>query len=284
MIGKKLKQFLTTDFPYLTTKEKIYMIALTGLYVSLFLLFFQPFGVNNYDPREHITSQFLLMTLLMGVVVSILISISEFIFFPRVAKRINGKNLVGWIIWSMLWLSSGVFLFYNYLGEWHDLSWTSYFGFVGNISILCLIPLTGILVYVRIRNLSQSLESAHAITYHGEGSDQLLTFKADNDKDQFTVPLKYIVYMEAEDNYVAIYHITHGTLSKTLVRKSLKRIQQENHHAALVRCHRSFIVNLVHLLEVKGNRTKLNVTLTHLKNPIPVSRQYLDDIYKLIPG
>lgn len=191
--------------------------------------------------------------------------------------------MVVWILWSIVWLSTGIFLFYNFLGEWHDMRWTSYLSFIGNIGGLSLIPLIGILLFIKIRTLRTSLESAHTYTYGDTEGDQLLTFKAENLKDHFTLPLKCIVYLESEDNYVAIYHLKNDVLAKSLIRKSLKSIQQEGHHKALIRCHRSFIINLMHLQQVYGNRNKLSVFLGPVKEPIPVSGQYLDDIYKLIP-
>jgi len=267
----------------LSFKEKGYFVMLTGLFVALFLLFFQPFGVNNYDPSERITLQFFLIVMLMGLLVSLLLAVNEFILFRLVVRKQTRKIMIAWILWSIVWLSTGLFLVYNFLGEWHDLKWTSYLSFIGNIGTLSLIPIAGILLYIKIRTLSTSLESAHAYTYGGAEGDQLLAFKADNLKDHFTLPLKYVVYLESEDNYVAIYHLKNDALAKTLLRKSLKSIQQEGHHKALIRCHRSFIINLMHLQQVYGNRNKLSVFLGPVKEPIPVSRQYLDDIYKLIP-
>lgn len=267
----------------LSPREKGYFIILTGLFVSFFLLFFQPFGVNNYDPSERITLQFFSIALLMGVIVILLLAFNEFIVFSLIIKQRSRKIMVAWIIWSIVWLSTGLFIFYNYLGEWHDLSWISYLSFIGNVGTLSLIPLAGILLFIKIRTLKTSLSSAHSFTYGGAEGDQLLTFKADNLKDHFTLPLKFIVYIESEDNYVAIYHLKNDVLIKTLLRKSLKSIQQEGHHKALIRCHRSFIINLMHLQQVYGNRNKLSVFLGPVKDSIPVSRQYLDDIYSLIP-
>ncbi|MFZ1806932.1 MAG: LytTR family DNA-binding domain-containing protein [Cyclobacteriaceae bacterium] len=267
----------------LSIKEKVYFIILTGLFVSFFLLFFQPFGVNNYDPAERITLQFFSIAMLMGVIVSMLLAFNEFILFRLIIKQQTRKTMIAWIIWSIIWLSTGLFLFYNYLGEWHDFKWTSYLSFIGNIGTLSLIPLVGIVLFIKIRTLRTSLESAHAYTYGGAEGDQLLTFKADNLKDHFTLPLKYVVYLESEDNYVAIYHLKNDVLNKALIRKSLKSIQQEEHHKTLIRCHRSYIINLMHLQQVYGNRNKLSVFLGPVKDPIPVSRQYLNDIYNLIP-
>ena len=248
----------------------------------LFLLFFQPFGVNNYNPKETITLQFFLTMLLMGIAVSALLALNELVLFPLLIKHPRRIEMITWIVWSIIWLGSGVFLLYNYLGNWHDFVWSSYFEFIGNIGVVSLIPIVGEFFYIKIKDLRVSLEEAHAYSYGKADGDHLLIFGADNLKDQLTVPLKYLVYLESEDNYIAIYHLKQETLTKTLIRKSLKSVQEEAHHPALIRCHRSFIINLVHLQQVYGNRNKLKLYLVPLKDPIPVSRQYIDDVFQLV--
>ncbi len=255
-----------------------------GLFVTLFLLFFQPFGINNYDPRETISLQFFLLVLTMGSTSVVFMAINElFLYSLIIKKQPKQKELMVWTFWSILWLSGGIFLLYNYLGNWHDFHLTSYLEFVGNTAVLCALPIASIFIYVRIRELRTSLAKAHTYSYQGAiDTSELIVFYADNQKDQFTIPLKFIVYLESEDNYISIHHLDNGSVVKTLLRKNLKRIQQEEHHPALIRCHRSYIINLVHLHKIVGNRNKLDVHLVHLNNTIPVSRQYMDEVYALI--
>lgn len=51
----KLKDILAAKSPVLSRSEKAYFVLLTGFFVFLFLLFFQPFGVNNYNTQESLT-------------------------------------------------------------------------------------------------------------------------------------------------------------------------------------------------------------------------------------
>lgn len=279
---KSITTFVSGEYSPLTKKEKIYFIIATGLFVFLFLLYFQPFGVNNYNPQESITSQFFLFMLIFGSYVSLVLAINEFVIYPLVIRDPVRKKMIAWIAWSIIWLSTWLFFFYNFLGGWHDFKWTSYFQFIANIGTLGIIPIIGAVLYKKIRDLRSSLDSAYSYSHEALEKEHLLVLKADNLKDHFTIPLKHLVYIETEDNYVGIYHLLNGSLIKTLFRKSLKSIQGEQHHAALVRCHRSCLINLIHLQHVTGNRNKLSVHLEHVGHPISVSRQYLEDIYMLI--
>jgi len=279
---ERISDFLSKEISVLSRVEKVFFVAGTGLFIFLFLLFFQPFGVNNYDPRETISFQFFWLMFSMGLFVSVVLAINEFLLFPLLIKKYSRKGMILWSLWSVFWLGSWIFLFYNYLGGWHDLQWKSFFGFIGNIGMMSILPIAVILFYIRIRELGISLKSAHSFSYGSAIGDQLLIFTADNLKDQFSVPLKYLLYLESEDNYIAVYHLHDGSPKKTLIRKSLKQVQEENLDPALIRCHRSLIINQFHLQQIKGNRNKLVLSLDHVKDPIPVSRQYIDDIYLLI--
>ena len=278
----KLKAVLETKSPVLNRREKIYSVLLAGFFVFLFLLFFQPFGVNNYNTQETITLEFFLAILLMWVLISLLLAINEFFIFPMLVKQPTRGKMLGWIIWSMVWLSCGVFLFYNYLGGWHDFRLSSYFEFFGNIAALSLFPLGGLFLYLKIRELRKALETDHPYTYRAEEDEFLLVFTAENQKDHFTLPLKLLLFIESDDNYVSIHHLQDARVTKTLFRKSLKSIQEEALHPALLRCHRSYLINLTHLQQIHGNRNKLKVLLNHVKAPIPVSRQYMDSVFALV--
>ncbi len=278
----KLKAGLATKSPVLNRREKIYSVLMAGFFVFLFLLFFQPFGVNNYNTQETITLEFFLAILLMWVLISLLLAINEFFIFPMLIKQPTRGKMLGWIIWSMVWLSSGVFLFYNFLGGWHDFQLSSYFEFLANIAALSLFPLGGLFLYLKIRELHKALETDHPYTYRAGEDEFLLVFTAENQKDHFTLPLKLLLFIESDDNYVSIHHLQDDRVIKTLFRKSLKSIQEEALHPALLRCHRSYLINLAHLQQIHGNRNKLTIFLNHVKAPIPVSRQYMDSVFALV--
>jgi len=261
-----LNNYLKQRVEPLKTMEKLVFISMTGFFVFLFLLFFQPFGVNNYDPEETITTQFFWVMAFMGAVVSIIIAINEFLIYRIfMSKRPSRRAFLIWIAWSIVWLSTGIFLFYNLLGNWHDFSWSSWLEFIGNMGILCLIPVTAIFVYIRIRDLNQTLHARELKLYSSDSGDMLINILAENEKDHFSIPLKYLVYVESQDNYIAVHYLKGGNLTKVLIRRSLKSLQEESIHPALLRCHRSIMVNLKHIREVRGNRKKLELTLENLE-------------------
>ena len=65
-------------------------------------------------------------------------------------------------------------------------------------------------------------------------------------------------------------------LKKTLLRGSLSRFEEQAHHPDVVRCHRSFVVNLRQVASVSGNAQGYKLQLQNYPSPIPVARRYGD--------
>ena len=90
-----------------------------------------------------------------------------------------------------------------------------------------------------------------------------------------TVDLQFI---EAEKNYIIITELIEGVPKKTLLRlsmvKALEQIEDEN----ITACHRSYIVNLKSVINVKGNSQGLKLVLNENLKPVPVSRSYKKEI------
>ena len=62
---------------------------------------------------------------------------------------------------------------------------------------------------------------------------------------------------------------------------SLQQVKLPNFH--IIRCHRSFVVNLDHVIEVGGNAQGLKLHLNMLEDYIPVSRKYIPVVQQNMP-
>ena len=276
-----IKNYLFKQVTLLSTKEKWVFVTSTAIFLFLFMIFFQPFGVNNYDPKEAITPLFLTMMVLFSIVTMLAMVISEIIIQPLLLRNPNRIKVILWIVGSVLWLTTIIFLFYNYVGNWHDFKWSSYFEFIGNIGAISLIPLSGILIFNRIKTLRKQLEEINfKVENDGTNLEDVISIVADNGKDKFVIPSQNLIFLESDDNYISIHHLQNEQLTKTLVRQSLKNIDSSN-YPTLIRCHRSYIINTLQIESVSGNRNKLIVKLKGMNDPIPVSRQYTESILQL---
>lgn len=80
-----------------------------------------------------------------------------------------------------------------------------------------------------------------------------------------------IVYLESSRNYVAV----HTSEKEYLVRDTMANLEQRLAAGSFVRCHRSYLVNLDHVAEIRNMDNNYRITLTSGAD-IPLSRSYRD--------
>ena len=105
-------------------------------------------------------------------------------------------------------------------------------------------------------------------------SNELMKFPDDKGNLKFTMPLKDICYIESTDNYVDIYYVSQDNLKKELLRNSLKNLDKTFEGTSIIRCHRSYMVNLENLNLVKKTGQKMLIKLNHVPELIPISKTY----------
>lgn len=258
------------------TPNKWWFCAMTGLFISLFMIAFQPFGVTNHDPDFQINTFFVLLMLAIGVTVMVVLALNEFLLRARIIPSLTPSKLAAWLAWVYVLVGSVTFLLYNAAGNWHDFFFLSWLGFVRDVGMIITFPIVGYLFYVR----HQALRSEYVRLQSNppESSDRMMTFTSKNGKDPLIVSVRDLLYLESEDNYVSISYLENEQPGSHLIRSSLKRLEDQIVDTQLVRCHRSFIVNLSRVRSCRGNRHGLHLKLTGMSGIVPVSRKYAESI------
>ena len=73
-----------------------------------------------------------------------------------------------------------------------------------------------------------------------------------------------------------LYYIEKGQIKIFLIRSSISNLSNSINNFIIVRCHRSYIVNLLHVSVVKGRSNNLTLNNDHFDSPIPVSKSYYE--------
>ena len=101
----------------------------------------------------------------------------------------------------------------------------------------------------------------------------LIEFRGEGRTEQFAIAADAFRYAQAQDNYVALYYLKNKTLHKELIRTSLSDLLIKVSWDDLIRCHRSYAVNIKQVHSVKQGNPML-LYLRDLEAPIRVSRSY----------
>jgi DNA-binding LytR/AlgR family response regulator len=107
-----------------------------------------------------------------------------------------------------------------------------------------------------------------------------ITLTSINENEDLRIGADDLVYITSADNYIEIYYNSSDQLKKKLLRNTLKNteaifIDFQN----IIRCHKSYIVNLNYVVNVTGNAQGYKLHLENNDLLIPVSRK-LDDFVK----
>jgi hypothetical protein len=110
----------------------------------------------------------------------------------------------------------------------------------------------------------------------------LLFIKTQVKQDDFSLNLDDLLFVKAEGNYIEL-----TTCSKSQVNSELKRISltqfesQISAYSNFFRCHRAYLVNMLHVEKVSGNSQGYLLAFNNVQSMVPVSRSQLDGFNNL---
>ncbi len=106
-------------------------------------------------------------------------------------------------------------------------------------------------------------------------SIELINFKDESGQIKFSVQRSNLIYLESASNYLMVFYKIDDEVKREMVRNTLKKIQEEMEAFNIIRCHRSYMVNMQNVIFAKKDGRNYMLKLQQVKNMIPVSRNYL---------
>jgi hypothetical protein len=292
--------FLKKPYPYYTFSVRdIYSNFLIGCFVAFFLIVFQPYEIPLWQ-----TDAKILKLIGFGFVSFICPLVFRFIF-TLVLKNRNIEET--WTVWKEILGLLSVICFIA-LGNlfYGNLIKISHFNFqeltlaLAATFLLAVFPITAnvAIKYNRFLALNQKdaelmeaevlhfqnkVETENSIkTEHNEIiNNGLLVLIAENEKDKIEIIAEELLFIESADNYSNIIFYKNNKVNKQLLRGSLKRIESQITFPFIVRCHRSYIVNLKLINHIKGNAQgyRIDFKIDQIDS-IPVSRNYSKALFE----
>ena len=93
-----------------------------------------------------------------------------------------------------------------------------------------------------------------------------------------------VLYIEAEENYVHIVHLDNGQVKDFTLRSSMVALEDVLAKHGLVRCHRSFFVNPIHVDLVRKDEIGYALAVLNREGlkSVPVSRRYYESLTAIL--
>jgi DNA-binding LytR/AlgR family response regulator len=108
----------------------------------------------------------------------------------------------------------------------------------------------------------------------------LIAFQDEKGEFKISIVRENLLYVDSADNYATIHYLNKSKLSHYLIRNSLKWMEENlTKESTLVRCHRSYIVNLDKVKVLRKTKDGIFLELDALNTPdIPVSKTYYERV------
>ncbi len=280
LFPRKVIQFIDQPYPYYYHgKTKYYLSLILFVMTLVFTYFFEPFVV--YEP-EHKVNYFwicFIHSLNPFLVTLILISISN-----AMVKEENwtiGREF-SFIVTLLIMIGVAQFLIRDIIYD-NPYNWTWRYFYeeirntllVGFLFALILIPIN----FFRLNRkyIHQAIKVNPITPSQRKIENNELMIVTQQKSDDFLMEVSQFIFAKADGNYLEILMNQNEKVVKLLKRMTLTELESQLNQVPFVfKTHRSYLVNLQKVKEVKGNAQGYRLQLFNYPDPVPVSRTAID--------
>ena len=285
----KLKIFGNKELPsyLLETNNVVRMILFTTVYSLVFINIFRPFNSETWIHNNNSANYFMYSSL-MVLIGMVLVSLSRVIMNLVVKKvQITFPDYIIWMVSDAVLLSIFyTFIAYkvgfidNFLNDNPEMTlWEAIFAIfkksTANTVWMLLIPYTISLLFLDNQHLKNRIQEL------GEksGESNILHLKDEKGEIRLSINAENVLYAEAADNYVIIKYTNNDRIVDFFLRTNLKKLSDDLRDTPIQRCHRSFMINLLHVTSLKKDQAEFIIQFdtTSIKD-ITVSKTYQEAI------
>jgi len=269
-------------YPFSTNMRHQLVVSLSfGLFIYLFLRFFQPFGLMNLgEDKSLIIFGFAAITSLIMIFSNTIMPLMLTSLFDPDQWTI-GKNIL-FSLWNILIIALLNYLYNQYVrGDKFHLEGLLSFVII-TISV-GIFPVTSLAfineLYLRGKHHKTATEMSNKMLsarrrIQGQALQRLL-IKGDSKNDSLEIRTDDLLFIQAVDNYCEAHYLKEGQLHSKLLRASLKNIESQfEDFPNILRCHRSFIVNKVKISRLSGNARAYYLHFEAAEEQVPLSRGF----------
>ena len=285
----KLKIFGNKELPsYLLEKNNVVrMILFTTVYSLVFINIFRPFNSETWI-HNNTSTNYMMYSSLMVLIGMVVVSLSRVIMGLVVKKvQLTYPDYVIWLV-SDAFIVSIFYTFIAYKVGFIDnflqenpetTTWEAIYSIflksTANTVWMLLIPYTISLLFLDNQYLKNRIKEL------GEKNTEnnIVHFKDEKGEIRLSINIENVLYAEAANNYVIVKYINNDRLVDFFLRTNLKKLADDMRDTPIQRCHRSFMINLLHVTSLKKDLAEFTIQFdtTSIKD-ITVSKTYQDAI------
>jgi hypothetical protein len=263
---------LIPDF-FVKPRNTVIQIIFTALFAYSFILVYHPFGSERWFTIT--TGQFAFAVGFVVVVGMVVVMISR-VIMTQCRKRwpvsILGYSLM---IFIEVLAMTGFYMMIQKVFLKDPRFWFEvYYMAIFNATLILLIPYLISLLYFAWVDKKQNFEKLK-LEKQLEPESRFVNFRDENGDIKLSIKLDDLLYIEASENYVTVHYLDHTQPDRLLVRNSMKRMEEQLSGYPVVRCHRSYMVNINRIRLAKKTKAGMVIELSaSVPIRLPVSETY----------
>lgn len=282
----KMKNYIPQ---YFNTKQNVLLLLwVTAVFGEMFILFFQPVQCRTWVDGDW---KFLLWVTIVVVTAVSVIALSRTIMY-HYAKRhkISYLDYAIWIIaevTTIAWVYSA-FPLIAMRSFSAKMNLTLFYLFKESLfatAFTLLIPYAFVILWMIVKSRGEQIVRLQARQAHvvEDVPEEMYNFYDEKGDLKLSVKPDMVYFIEAADNYIMVYYLNAGKLEKLMIRNSLKNIEWRFRDRGLIRCHRSYIVNirLVKLFRRQDGEVLLDFGDEKIPH-VPVSKGYGESVMAML--
>ncbi|MFA5815090.1 MAG: LytTR family DNA-binding domain-containing protein [Bacteroidales bacterium] len=267
---------------FVKPRNTVIQIIFTALFAYSFILIYHPFGSQSWF--EINTGQFAFYVGFVVVLGMVVVIVSR-VIMTQIRKRrpvtIAGYALM--IALEVLAMTGFYMMIQKVFLKDHRFWFEVYYTAILNATLILLIPYLISLLYFAWLDKQQNFEKLMVEKQSEPEPPRFVNFNDENGETKLTIQLDDLLYLEASENYVTIHYLDHTQPDRMLLRNSMKRMEEQLSGYPIIRCHRSYMVNLNRIKLAKKTKTGMVVELSSsVPIRLPVSETYKNRIVSML--
>ena len=255
-------QFYEKAIPdYLTRKGNLVrLVIFTAIFALAFINIYDPFGVDTYldisGIRLFLYSSFVILTGMLVVVVSRII-----MYFYSSSRQLKNWQYFLWVFLEILVMAFVYSIYVKFiLADERDFMKIASIS-MKNTSLVILLPYAILRLFFSWQDKSTKLQEMENDQPRNRSKGNMIPFRDEKGTLRLSVQQQDLLYLEAADNYVFIYHLHGEKVKKFMVRNSMRAFEAQFKDSSIIRCHRSFMVNVNKVRIIRKEKDGLHLEL-----------------------
>ena len=267
--------------------NQIFMILFVPFFALIFISTYRPFEFNKVGDiiNAHLDISHEAMVLLVAlimVVSGMAVGAISRLIMGAYTKR-HTLTYLGYIIWILgeIVVMATIYTLFSLFTETNETMPQLFRNSFTKTVLIVFIPYTSSYIYFILKDKMRELKSLRQQIEKDETVLQKAYIQIIDEKGEMRLSIRRenLIMIESADNYVCVYYLSDQKVKKTMVRNTLNRIAEHMNGTHIVRCHRSYMINLDHAQVLHRDKEGVFIEVGIEGIPdIPISRTYAQNV------